>query len=83
MVSLDKSLTPQLGFCRALWSCIETTAWIFNLLVPIEVHYMEKNPEMFSSKKKEKLKIFTWRKKDMNILHGVSKLSVIFILEVN
>ncbi len=38
-----------MGLCRALWSCIETAIWTFNPLVPIEIHYMEKNPGMFSS----------------------------------
>jgi len=28
----------------------ETVIWTLNRLVPIEVHYMEKNPEVFSSK---------------------------------
>ncbi len=50
IVMLDKTLFPQLGSCRALWSCIETAIWIFNSLIPVEVHYMEKNPGMFSSK---------------------------------
>jgi len=40
----------QLGWCRALQRCIETAIWTLNRLVPIEVHYMEKNPGMFSSK---------------------------------
>jgi len=30
--------------------CTETVVWTLNRLVPIEVHYMEKNPGMFSSK---------------------------------
>jgi len=30
--------------------CTETVFWTLNRLVPIEVHYMEKNAEMFSSK---------------------------------
>ncbi len=42
IVSLDKTLIPQLGSCRALWSCIETAIWTFNPLMPTEVHYMEK-----------------------------------------
>ncbi len=50
MVSLDKSLIPRLGSCRALWSCIETAIWTFNPFIHIEVHYMQKNPGMFSSK---------------------------------
>jgi len=28
----------------------ETVIWTLNRLVPIEVHFMEKNPGMFSSK---------------------------------
>ncbi len=44
------TLIPRLGSYRALWSCIEIAIWTFNPLVPIEVHYMEKNPGMFSSK---------------------------------
>ncbi len=45
--------------------------WTFNPFGLIEVHYMEKNPGMFSSK------TLTWKKKDMDILDdmGVSKLS--------
>ncbi len=42
-ISLDKTLIPQLGSCRALWSCIETAVWTFNPLTTIEAHYMEKN----------------------------------------
>jgi len=30
--------------------CIETVFWSLNYLVPIKVHYMEKNAGMFSSK---------------------------------
>jgi len=30
--------------------CTETVFWTLNHLVPIEVHYMEKNPGKFSSK---------------------------------
>jgi len=30
--------------------CTEPVIWTLNCLVPIEVHYMEKNPGMFSSK---------------------------------
>jgi len=30
--------------------CTETVFWTLNCLVPIKVHYMEKNPGMFSSK---------------------------------
>jgi len=47
-----------------------------NRLVPIEVHYMEKNPGMFSSKT-----FISFRLNDM----GVSKLSanVFFLKKVN
>ncbi len=45
-ISLDETRIPWLGPCRALWNC--------NLdlqpLIPVEVHYMEKNHGMFSSK---------------------------------
>ncbi len=50
IVSLDKTLNPRLGLCRALWSCTENAIWTFSLLGPTEVHYMERNPGMFSSK---------------------------------
>jgi len=30
--------------------CTESVFWTLKRLVPIEVHYMEKNPGMFSSK---------------------------------
>ncbi len=50
IVLLDKTLIPRLGSCRALWSCFETAIWTFNPLAAIEVHFMEKNPGMFSSK---------------------------------
>ncbi len=45
--------------------------------MPTEVHYMEKNPGMFSSK----TLIYFHLKKDMNILDGIgmSKLSGIFL----
>jgi len=49
-VLLDKAPIPRLGSCRALWSCIETANWTFNPLIIVEVHYMEKNPGMFSPK---------------------------------
>ncbi len=49
-VSLDKPLIPWLELYKALWICIETLIWTFNPLIPIEVHYKEKNPEMFPSK---------------------------------
>ncbi len=54
--------------------------WTFNPLIPTEVHYVEKSPEMFSS---NNLFFFDWRKKNMNILDdmGVSKFS--FRSEVN
>ncbi len=48
IVSLDKTLIPRMGSCRDLWSCIETAIWTVNLLIPTEVHFMEKNTEMFS-----------------------------------
>ncbi len=32
IVSLDKTLIPQLGLCSALWSTIETAIWTFNPL---------------------------------------------------
>jgi len=38
------------GIVYSHLSCIETAIWTFNLLVPIEVHYLWKNPQMFSSK---------------------------------
>ncbi len=50
IVMLDKTIFLQQGLCRALWSCIETAIWTFNSLIPVEVHYMETNPGMFSSK---------------------------------
>ncbi len=51
-------------------------------LIPIEFHYMEKNPGMFSLI--SSLISFQLRKKDMNILNGmgVSKLSGNLILEL-
>ncbi len=48
--SLDNALSSRLGACRALWSCIETAIWTLQPVGFIEVHYMEKNPGMFSSK---------------------------------
>ncbi len=48
IVSLDKTLIPRLGSCRALWSCTETAIWTFNPLVPVKVHYREKNPGFFT-----------------------------------
>ncbi len=87
IVLLDKTLIHWLGLCRALWSCIETAIWTFNPLATIEVHYMEKNPGMFSSKKT--LFLCDWRQKDMNnnmnILNhmGWANYQDIFILEVN
>jgi len=51
-------------------------------LVPNEVHYMEKNPGMFSSKTLISFQL----KKDMDILDdmGVSKLSAkVFFFKVN
>ncbi len=69
------ALIPWLVLCRALWSCI--AIWTFNLLVPVEIHYMKKNPGMFSSK----TLISFWRKKERHEhleWHGVSKLSGFF-----
>jgi len=52
IVSLDKTLIHRLGSFKALWKvCTETVFSTLNRLVPIEIHYMEKNPRMFSSKK--------------------------------
>jgi len=50
-----------------------TVIWTLKQLVSIEVHYMEKNPGMFSSKTLISFRL----KKDMDILDdmGVSKLS--------
>ncbi len=63
------AFTPRLGSCWALWSCTETEIWTFNPLIPIEVHYMEKNPGKFSSKtfisfqlKKERHEHFDWHR---------------------
>jgi len=50
IVSLDKTLIHRLEWFKALWSRTETVVLTLNRLVPIEVHYMEKNPGMFSSK---------------------------------
>jgi len=33
--------------------CTESVFWTLNRLIPTEVHYMEKNPGMFSSKRKK------------------------------
>ncbi len=54
IVSLDKALISRLGSCRFLWSCIEAVFFTLKSLATIEVHYMEKNPGMFSLKKKLK-----------------------------
>jgi len=40
--------------------CTETAFWNLNRLVPIEVHYMEKNPGMFSSKTEERKTWTSW-----------------------
>ncbi len=79
---LDKTLIPWLGSCGALWSSIRTAVQIFSLLVPNEVHYIEKNCGMFSSK------TFSFRlKKDINILDDMGGESKLLeqknILEVN
>ncbi len=50
IVLLDKTLTPQLGLCRTLWSCIETAIWTFNLLVPLKSTIWRKILEYFSQK---------------------------------
>ncbi len=47
---VKSTLIPWLGSYRALWSCNESEIWTFNPLIAIEVHYMDKNPGMFSSK---------------------------------
>jgi len=60
----------------------ETLIWTLNRLVPIEVHYMEKNPGMFSSKTLIPFRL----KKDMDILDDMgvflkvnySQINVIF-----
>ncbi len=49
VIWLDKTYFPQVGSCRALWSCIETSIWTFNPLAITEVNN-EENPEMFSPK---------------------------------
>jgi len=57
--------------------CTESVFWTLNRLVFIEVHYMEKNPAMFSSKTLK-------RKKWHGYLgwHGLSKLSAkVFFLK--
>jgi len=50
IVSLDKTLIHYLVSFKALWTVCSLYCWTLNRLVPIEVHYMEKNPGMFSSK---------------------------------
>jgi len=53
IVLLDKTLFitwNRLKPFEQFLVCTETVFWTLNRLVPIEVHYMEKNPEMFSSK---------------------------------
>ncbi len=73
IVSLDKTRIHHLVSFIALWRCTETVILTFNHLESIEVHYMDKNPGMFSSKtlisfrlKKEIHKHLGW--------HRVSKL---------
>ncbi len=80
--SLDKTLIHRLVLFIALSSCTETVILTFNRLESIEVHYMEENPGMFSSKT---FISFDWRKKYITILDdmGVSKLSGNFNLKVN
>ncbi len=70
IISIEKTIIPRLGSCRALWSCI----WTFNPLAAIEVHYIEKNPGVLSSKNS----IYFWLKKERHEhfgWHGESKLS--------
>ncbi len=50
IVSLDKTLIHRLVSFIALWICTETVILTFNRLESIEVHYMDTNPGMFSSK---------------------------------
>jgi len=54
IVSLDKTLIHRLESFKAPFEqfavCTETVFWTLNRLVPTEVHYMKKNPGMFSSK---------------------------------
>ncbi len=50
IASLDKTLIHRLALCIALWSCTETIILTSNRLESIEVHYMDTNPRMFSSK---------------------------------
>jgi len=51
IVSLDKTLIHHLESFKALRTvCTESVFWTLNRLDPIEVHYMEKNPGIFSSK---------------------------------
>ncbi len=78
IVLLDKTLITPLGLCRALLSSIELQ---FGLSTH-QLHYMEKNPGLFSSKN---VISFWLKKEDVNILDdmGVSKLLGNFILEVN
>ncbi len=81
--SLNKTLIPQLGSCRAIRSCIETKIWTFNLLATREVHYMEKIPEMISAKK---LNVFTTEEKKTLtswMTWGRVNYQEIFILEVD
>ncbi len=82
IVSLDKTVIAQLGSCRAFWSRTVTAIWSFNSLATIEVHYMEKNPGMFSSKK-----YILWLKKE-RYEHpgwhvGEYIIRIFLILEVN
>ncbi len=50
IVSLDKTLIHCLVSFIAIWSCTETIILTFNDLEFIEVHCMDTNPGMFSSK---------------------------------
>ncbi len=50
IVSPDKTLIHHLVSFIAIRSCTKTVILTFNRLESIEVHYMDKNPGMFSSK---------------------------------
>jgi len=50
---LDKTLIHRLELLKAheqFAVCTESVFWTLNRLVPTEVHYIEKNAGMFSSK---------------------------------
>jgi len=51
IILLDKTLIHHLESFKALSTvCTETVFWTLNRLFRSKVHYMEKNPGMFSSK---------------------------------